>query len=83
MGWEGGGSEAVSTDHARDHATLSIPIGSCTDTGVQISSSVISVHTWMHLHTGKKKSTQGRNVLLFPRFLPTHKEFEQTHLHIH
>lgn len=55
MGWEegggGGGWEATSTDHTRDHAMLSIPMGSSADIAIQISSSVNSVHTWMHLHT--------------------------------
>lgn len=45
---EGVGLEAASTDHTRDHAALSIPISSCTGITTQISSSVNSVHTWMH-----------------------------------
>lgn len=71
---------AASTDHARDHAMLSIPIGSCTDTSVQIFSSVNSVHTWMHMHT---KSTQGGECVAFsPRFLPAHKERIYTYIEI-
>ena len=50
--WDGrGGWEVASTDHAQDHAMLSIPIGSCIDTAVPIFRLVNSVHTWMQLHT--------------------------------
>ena len=61
----GGERKAASIDHALDHTMLSIPMGSSTDIAIQISSSVNSVHTQMLLHT-QHKSTQERNVLLFP-----------------
>jgi len=50
-GMGGASWEAVSTDHSQDHTMPSIPIDSCTDIAIEISSSVGALHMWMHLHT--------------------------------
>lgn len=37
--------DALNTDHTQDHVTLPIPIGSCTDITMQISTSVTKIST--------------------------------------
>lgn len=84
MGLEGGvwGScEAASTDHTGDQTMLYIPIGSCAHIAVQISTSVNSLHTWMHVHTWHK-STQGGNLFFSPLpFLCTWRICSNTFTH--